>query len=197
MFPLARAPVSHHFLGPVTWSPALPLPAWWSDVPTDRPVIYVNLGSSGPSQQLAKIVAALARQPVSVVVATAGAELPGPLPGNVFAHRFLPNNAAIARASLVICNGGSITTYQALLAGVPLIGIASNLDQYLNMTAAEQLGAGVLIRSDRVSDRVIFDTAVSLLEQERFRAAASAAASQLSSINPGKAFAAWIDRFLP
>ena len=62
----------------------------------------------------------------------------------------------------VICNGGSPTCYQAFSAGVPVIGIASNLDQYLNMRAVENANAGVLIRPQQVRSRLATDVHTAL-----------------------------------
>jgi UDP:flavonoid glycosyltransferase YjiC (YdhE family) len=43
---------------------------------------------------------------------------------------------------LVICNGGAGSLYQALSAGVPVIGLAANMDQCLAMGPVERAGAG-------------------------------------------------------
>ena len=40
--------------------------------------------------------------------------------------------------------------------GVPVIGVASNLDQFLNMQAIERAGAGLTLRADHYSkDRLV------------------------------------------
>jgi hypothetical protein len=72
-----------------------------------------------------------------VLVSTAGAE---PLANHdsVFCSAYLPGNQAAARADLVVCNGGSPTTFQALSEGVPVLGIPGNLDQFLNMHYLER-----------------------------------------------------------
>lgn len=36
LFPLAGAPLTHRFIGPVLWEPAIDLPPWWNDLPDDR-----------------------------------------------------------------------------------------------------------------------------------------------------------------
>lgn len=146
----ARMPASHRVIGPIVWSPPVALPAWWDDVPTDRPIVYVTLGSSGSSKTLDTVVQALADLPLSMLVATAGASPPARVPGNAFIADYLPGQAAAERARLVICNGGSPTSQQALAAGVPVLGIASNMDQFLNMRGVVRLGAGTLLRADRI-----------------------------------------------
>lgn len=74
-----------------------------------------------------------------LVSTTCGAE---PLANHdsVFCSAYLPGNQAAARADLVVCNGGSPTTFQALSEGVPVLGIPGNLDQFLNMHYLERYG---------------------------------------------------------
>ena len=153
MFALRNAPYNHRLVGPVLWEPTIPAPPWWGKLPADRPIIYVSLGSSGPKGLLERVLRALSDLPVCVIASSAGAPVAAPRQGNAFIAPYLPGTAAAARSALVICNGGSLTAYQALAAGVPLIGIASNMDQFLNMEAVTSAGAGYVIRSDRMDIR--------------------------------------------
>jgi UDP:flavonoid glycosyltransferase YjiC (YdhE family) len=140
-------PAHHLHLGPVLWSPALPTPPWWRRLERGRPTVYVTLGSSGRAELLPAVVGAVADLGAQALVATAGRrDLPAPPPG-VHVAEFLPGDRAAARADLVISNGGSTTSYQALAAGRPVLGIAANLDQYLSMTAICAAGAGRLVRA--------------------------------------------------
>jgi len=147
LYNMQPLPAHHHFIGPVNWSPAVPLPGWWQDIPAEKPVVYVTLGSSGQVALLPEVLAALEQLPVTALVSTAGAEMPQPVPDNVFWDSYLPGKEAVKVASLVVCNGGSPTTHQALAGGVPVIGIAGNLDQYLNMATLQRAAAGVLLRA--------------------------------------------------
>lgn len=147
LYDMALLPASHRFIGPVIWSPKISQPSWWQDVPVDRPRIYVTLGSSGQADLLPVVVAALGDLEVTALISSAGGELPAELPDNVFCAAYLNGEEAVQDASLVICNGGSPTTQQALIAGVPVIGLASNLDQFLNMSVLEQAGAGHCMRA--------------------------------------------------
>lgn len=47
LVPTYDLPANHHYLGPILWSPTVPLPDWWKDISKDMPTIYVTLGSSG------------------------------------------------------------------------------------------------------------------------------------------------------
>ncbi|MCG8416839.1 MAG: glycosyltransferase [Proteobacteria bacterium] len=170
--PIEDLPDSHRYIGPVLWSPDVPLPRWWSQWSENsangreaRPRVYVTMGSSGNVSALSVVLEALAELPVSVAVATAGRTDLGSLPETVQAAEFVPGHLASERASLVISNGGSTTGYQALRAATPVLGIASNLDQHLAMTAIEERGAGIRLRAQglradavRASVRAILDT---------------------------------------
>src|SRR5258706_15478105 len=54
-----KLPPNHRFLGPIEWSPDIELPSWWNDLPTDKPIVYVNLGSSGAARLLPLIIQVL------------------------------------------------------------------------------------------------------------------------------------------
>lgn len=151
LFTLDRLPSNHAFLGAVLWSPSMAMPSWWDELSNDRPIVYVTLGSSGQSALLPVVLEILGELPVTVIAATAGRITLDRIPPNTFVADYLPGSLAAASASVVICNGGSATCYQAFAAGVPLIGIASNLDQYLYMRAVEDAKAGILIRPQHVT----------------------------------------------
>ena len=155
LFPLSHVPPNHRFLGPVIWSPPVRPPDWWDALPADRPIVYVTLGSSGLGSLLPQITAALADLPLTVIAATAATGTPFAAPANAWVTDYLPGLEAARRSRLVICNGGSPTSQQALAAGVPIIGLATNLDQFLNMAAIESAGAGVVLRADRFSANML------------------------------------------
>lgn len=173
LFPTSGMPSTHRFLGAALWEPLLPLPPWWDAVPADRPLLYVTLGSSGDAALLPQVVATLADLPASLLVATAGAALPQ-LPANAFAAAYLPGMRAAAQSRVVICNGGSLTAYQALAAGAFVIGIAGNLDQFLNMQGFERMGVGRTLRADRFSAAALRRTVETLLDGDGNSGAAEA-----------------------
>jgi len=188
LYPLAGAPPTHRFLGPIVWSPPSQLPPWWDAAPRERPIVYLTLGSSGDPRQLPAIVEALATLPVSLFVATAGKKTPGGWPANVFTADFLPGDIAARRAALVVCNGGAPTTQQALAAGVPVLGIATNMDQVLNMQAISRIGAGIALRGDRIGEGAVGDAARRLFADPSFAAAAGEVATAFARHRPAERF---------
>ncbi len=169
---LPGLPASHRVAGPVLWSPAGSLPAWWDDLPEDRPLVYVTLGSSGDPRTLPALLAALGQRPVRVLLASAGKALPEHLPANVLAADYLPGLAASQRACLVVCNGGAPTTQQALAAGRPVLGICTNLDQQLNMQGIVRTGAGLSLRASEAGGARLAQALDTLLADGPHQAAA-------------------------
>lgn len=166
LIPVQALPDTHRFIGPVMWSSQTPLPSWWKDLPEDKPMIFLTLGSSGRADLLPTALRALAHLPVTVIAASVGhAGLPE-LPSNTYIADYLPMQAAASRASLVISNGGSLTAYQALACGVPVIGLCANMDQLLNMGALERLGAGILMRAGTLRAEQLQETVSSILARK-------------------------------
>jgi len=197
MFPATNLPSTHCYLGPVMWSPPTGLPDWWDALPAARPVVYVTLGSSGRGALLPRVLQALAPLPVSVIAATAGNVGTMAVPPNARVAAYLPGIEAARRSSLVICNGGSPTSQQALSACVPVLGIAGNLDQYLNMHGVVASGAGALLRSDRLSEDAVRRTVLDLLEQPGATASARKVAEQFVRYDAGTRLSGLLLKLLP
>ncbi len=181
LFPTYNLPKHHHYIGPIPWSPIVPLPDWWSKLVTNKPVIYVTLGSSGRSDLLPTVFSSMAEMPVTVIAATAGRIKLDTVPNNVFLAEYLPGDSAVARAQLVICNGGSPTSQQALAQGKAVLGVPSNLDQHLNMQAVQRSGAGVMIRSEHATGRNIHQTVTRILATPSYVEAANRVAKEFST----------------
>ena len=194
LYPCTMLPGNHHYIGPLTWAPPVPDPPWWEDPIGEQPTIYVNLGSSGsqPSTVMS-VVTAISTLPCAVLLATAGARLLASLPANVRSAQFLDGSRASARARLIVCNGGSMACQQALMAGRPILGIASNMDQFLNMAPIAKAGAGICLRADRLSPSILRESVTRLLMEPAWTAAAEALGVQLRQHDPALAF----QRLLP
>ena len=190
LFPAQSLPDTHAYLGALAWSPPVELPPWWDSWPPARPLVYVTLGSSGQAELLSHVLAALADLPITVIAATAGHLAPMEVPANAHVAQYLPGEAAAQRAHLVICNGGSPTSQQALCAGVPVLGIAANLDQFLNMGGIVRAGAGKLLRADRFARADVRAAVVDMLDNAGVRAQAVRLGQVFSRYLPAERFAA-------
>jgi UDP:flavonoid glycosyltransferase YjiC (YdhE family)/uncharacterized protein (DUF2141 family) len=194
LVPTAGAPARHEYLGPVIWSPEVPLPAWWSELPRGRPLVYATLGSSGDLAALPAVLKALARLDVTTVVATASRSATVQAAGNVYVAPFLPGNVVARLADIVVSNGGSSTSYQALAEGTPVVGIASNFDQYLAMTAIEAAGAGKLVRAGHVTDSAVASAVTTVLGSASYRDAAARVQRNFASHDAAARFVGFVER---
>jgi UDP:flavonoid glycosyltransferase YjiC (YdhE family) len=186
---LRDAPEHHVFLGAVQWSPELAPPAFWDDPRLDRDSVYVTLGSSGKVDRLPTALKGLASVGLTSMVATAGRCALPELSAQLFAADYLPGSEAARRARFVLCNGGSSTAYQALAEGKPVLGIASNLDQYLAMSAIADRGAGILLRGSTVTPELVARAARRLLDEPSFTLAAQRAQRELRAFDCTRRFA--------
>jgi UDP:flavonoid glycosyltransferase YjiC (YdhE family) len=150
LVPTFRTPPHHQYIGPVIWEYGH-RPSWWSSLDKDRPTAYVTMGTSGRASLSRLIVEALMQLGWQVLLATAGRDEEVEPKEGLWMTDFMPGTAAAARADVVICNGGSGTLYQALAAGTPVLGLPSNLDQYLTMEYVRRAGAGELLRSEKAT----------------------------------------------
>lgn len=181
LFTLDAAPSVHRVVGPLAWAPDIALPAWWKALPEDRRVVYLTMGSSGDASVAAPLALALAEAGWCVMMASAGAQpVTHPL---IHVAPFIPGLEACRRADVVVCNGGSPTSQQALLAGKPVVGIPSNLDQYLNMEALERRGVGALMRSDRIQPIGIASQIEALLDDVRTKVGVLAVSTDANAVN--------------
>ena len=195
LFPELSESPRYRFLGPVVWEPPLELPPWWDRMPENKPMAYMTLGSSGDAQLLQAVAGWLTGMGYAVMVATAGrAQIAGD-EQNIFVADYLPGYAACERADLVVCNGGSPTTSQALLRGRPVLGICSNMDQFLNMRVVQARKAGMALRADDVH-RGAFEAAVDRLSGFRAMKAAGLLATGIDPQAPGRILAETIENLV-
>jgi UDP:flavonoid glycosyltransferase YjiC (YdhE family) len=192
LFPMQALPDTHQFIGPILWEPPVSLPPWWADVPTNQPWAYVTMGSSGHTRVLETVLAAMGDLPVTTLAASASDWMPASVPANALVAKYLPGTEVARRSAVVVCNGGSLTCQQALAAGVPVLGIASNMDQFMNMEALVRSGAGILLRADRLSQPTVRAAVQRLLADPAHGQAARAAAAHLHARDAGEAFGRFV-----
>ena len=141
-------PPSWRCVGPLLSPPPPRLPDH------DPPLVYAAFGTAQNRRtDLFRIViAALAREPVQLVVSAGGRRLGtehlGPLPPNVTVHKFAPTYEMLARASVHITPGGSNSVHESLVAGVPMVCLPQAFDQIPLSERVAALGVGVVAEQD-------------------------------------------------
>ena len=198
LIPCEGLPANHHYLGPVQWSTNTALPTWWDQLPQEKPIIFASPGSSGQDDLLPTVIQALSGLPATLIAASAGQSDISKLetPENVFVSDYLPIKTAIGNSQLIICNGGSLSTYEALAAGVPVLGLTSNLDQQLNMQAVEHIGAGIALRNRSKSIAQTKQAIETLLNNRRYQSAAQETANVLSHYDSENSFRDIVNKIL-
>ena len=143
-------PSTHRFRQPPP-APGASLPDWW---PGDRrPLVYVTFGSVLGHLREARTVYrtaldAVADLPARVLMTVGRVFDPaalGPIPGNAHIERWVPQDDVFPHARLVVCHGGSGTTFGALAAGLPLVICPLFADQSANAQTVHDAGAGIVV----------------------------------------------------
>lgn len=127
------------------------LPDWWEG--NDDPLVYLTLGTeAGGLPDTAAVyraaLEAVGGLPVRVLL-TAGRATDvsalGPIPANVRVEAWVPQADVLAEASVVLCHGGSGTTFGAVAAGLPLVILPLFADQPVNARLVGEAGAGLAV----------------------------------------------------
>jgi UDP:flavonoid glycosyltransferase YjiC (YdhE family) len=134
--------------------PRDPLPCWWDR--GDDPLVYVTFGSvagglSSAASTYRVSVDAFAGVDARVLLTTGrdfDAEGLGPLPRNVHVEAWVPQASILGEASVVVCHGGSGTTFGTLAAGVPLVIVPMFADHDSNAGIVAGAGAGVVVERE-------------------------------------------------
>jgi UDP:flavonoid glycosyltransferase YjiC (YdhE family) len=133
------------------------------------------------------VLDALETLPVTVMAETRGEPLPS-TPKNAYLADFLPRQRVAREAQIVICNGSTSSTHQALSEGVPVVGIVSNMNQHLNMQAVSLAGAGLFARAGEVEPGLVRDLVLKLLARPSYPEAARGLARTLAKYHAAERF---------
>ena len=193
LVPLTYQAPHETFLGPLLWSLQIPLPPYWDELGRDRPMIYATLGSNGAAHAVRPVLEALGGMDVDVVFSTAVRFMPKRVPSNVHVVDMIPGDLAARKASVVVCNGGAGTGYQALAEGTPIVGIPEGPDQFLAATAIRNAGAGPLLRASTVTPARVRAAVECVMREESFTQAARRVAESFAGFDPHARFRAVID----
>lgn len=155
-FEYARSdwPTSVRLIGPCAWEPPAPPPSWLQDV--DRPIVLITTSSEFQDDgQLVRVaLAALADEPVHVVVTVPAQGTDGFIvPANAHVEQVLPHSAILQRASCAVTHGGMGATQKALAHGVPVCVVPFGRDQHEVARRVVHADAGVRLPRRRLSGR--------------------------------------------
>ena len=148
-FPRTQLPSCFHYVGPIraTIRPAIPFP--WHRL-DGRPLIYASLGTINRHRRvfnaIAQSVAGLDAQLVLSLGGESNLDEFDDLPGSPLLVEFAPQLDLLDRAVLTITHAGLNTTLESLAAGVPLVAVPINFDQFGVAARIRWTGTGDFIR---------------------------------------------------
>ena len=200
------------------------LPAWVSelggrngrgDSRSVRPLIWVYSGNPRyftaptPVDSIVVIraaIAALADEPVDVVLTTGYQELPaefGELPGNFRHAAYVPGPLMAERADLVVFHGGHSSVMTCLKAGTPAVIIPTITERVSNARRLASLGMGEVVMpvtdadGEKRVDVAEFATKVKrVLSEPAYREAARRVAESMKKYGGAQAAAQRIEGFI-
>ncbi len=165
------------------------LPAWVDDLPADRPVVYVSLGTvfnARARDVFAAVLEALRDEPVTAILTVGHDNDPadfGPQPDHIHVERFIPQSLLLPFCDAVVNQGG--TAILPILAhGLPLLLLPQGANQFHNAEACVAAGVGRRLLPAEVTPAAVKAAVRALLDDRRLRDAARRVQAELSAM-PG------------
>ncbi len=153
------------------------LPDWLLDRTAPRR-ICVTLGTVVPRVQgvnvLGAVVEAISDLDAEVILALGDSDYSalGTLPANVRTTGWVPLSALAPTCQAIVHHGGSGTTMNALVAGVPQLVLPFMADQHMNAAAVKRRGVGLTYLPQDVNAQTVHNSLQQLLADAGFRQAA-------------------------
>jgi UDP:flavonoid glycosyltransferase YjiC (YdhE family) len=165
-------PDSVQMIGPLVWQSQnfSEMERLESRLDHSRPTIYATVGSTGDPGLFPLMIEAAHRKNWNLIITKARlADIPSSK--NVFVYDFLPGEAVMRASDVTICQGGSGTINQAIVANCPFVGVACNADQEWNLDRAFRLGiAKVFYQEDVDPNRLVAAIEEILAQKDAYRA---------------------------
>lgn len=174
-FPREALPPHFHYIGPFLGRAAggFELPAG-----DDRPLVYCTLGTLQGSRAaiFRKVARACAELDLRLLITQGnlGRLKPGDLPGDPLIYDWVPQEAVLPHADLVVCHGGMNTVLEPLAAGLPLVVMPLAFEQSAIAARLDRAGVARVV-SPRSSVRRVAGAIAEIRARPEFRERAGAA----------------------
>jgi MGT family glycosyltransferase len=165
------------------------LPDWVAQLPSDRPVVYVSLGTVFNARArgvFAAVLDALRTETVTAILTVGTDNDPadfGPQPDHVHIERFIPQSLLLPHCDAVVNQGG--TAILPILAhGLPLLVLPQGANQFHNAEACVAAGVGLRLLPAEVSPNSVRRDVRAILHEGALRTAAGKVQRELAEM-PG------------
>ncbi len=120
------------------------------------------------SRLIEPAIAALAAEPVTVVVTTCGGALSGPVPANTYVADFLPHDVLLPLVDVMVTNGGYGAVQRAMACEV-LVVVAGNTEDKPEVAArVAWSGAGINLRTGTPGPAMVRAAVREILDDDRY-----------------------------
>jgi UDP:flavonoid glycosyltransferase YjiC (YdhE family) len=121
------------FIGPLIWrNKETTWPSHWPKSKSSQKSIYLTMGSTGNHKLVPRLAKALSNENFRLFISTSGSKYHDLPTTNTFTADFVPAESVLEVSDLIICNGGTSTTYHGIANGIPVFAFPTNMDQYLH-----------------------------------------------------------------
>jgi zeaxanthin glucosyltransferase len=177
-FPSRKLPSSFHYTGPfIDPEGRRPVDFPWERISSDRPLIYVSMGTlrNGLKHVFHAIAEACEGLGTQLVVSLGGGLEPEdlePMAGNPILVRYAPQVELVRRSALIVTHGGLNTVMEALSNGVPMVVIPITDDQPGVGARVQWTGTGEVIPVKQLSKEKLRRAVCAVLRDPCYRRAA-------------------------
>lgn len=139
LFPQKNLPSSFQFVGPLVYQYQEENSSWLSDIPSNKKVICISLGSTGDWTKLRFLNDSYYARYAIVATGDTDKVLSA---AHIVSRDFVNLAQLLKRAGLMICHGGNGTIYHGIINQVYMLCLSSNFEQEWNIDALERNGYG-------------------------------------------------------
>lgn len=155
----------YKFLGPSIYERKI---SEFDFVKTDKPVIYVSLGTvlKGAVSFFQNCVDAFSGENVDVIISVGqkfDVRKLRNVPSNVHIYPFVPQLQVLKMADVFVTHGGMNSVSEALVYGVPMVVIPFVSDQPVNARSIEKIGVGKVMEYAQINHASLKETVLSIL----------------------------------
>ncbi len=159
----------------------------WQVPLSSRRLVYVTLGTEFNKELrvFRAILDGLGGEPYDVVVTVGPRGDPEglrPFADNIRVERFIPQSRLLPHVAAFVSHAGSGATLGALRAGVPMLAIPQDADQFFNAERIVETGIGLRLMPHHVTAEAIRDGVRTLLDDGRYRDAARFQQASIASM---------------